>query len=388
MTYLDDTLSDDDMLAWLSSRYDGDWTTNALGETLIHPADHYWRQDLIGAEQQLKHLLDHRPLLERERVIRPAAFGSEAVVLAADPLLHTLTELYTVLVAMFRETDVGRHYKPSPRATRFLWAFGDCAYLQEVGFHQPPVLSPEQADQVLDELNQRLQAWYQSTRQADFNRECYRNRRNSAHNHEQICRLIGGLFERHSRLLVLRVDLAYTAFDMPTIDYETARYHREQLCRAFHTDSLFQHMVGYAWKLEWQPQKGFHYHWLFFFDGHQCREDITVAQRIGELWAGPITGRQGLYFTIPDLPEDYADSRQVKLAMGEPRRRLIRDARILCKQRGITQGQMADELGISKRTLEEWMQFRRMPQAPSESLLRQWVARYSEEGAGPGTPPC
>jgi len=296
MDYLDDTLSDDDMLAWLSGQYDGEWTTNPLGEAIAHPAGHYWRQDLIGAEQQLKHLLDHRPLLERERVIRPAAFGSEAVVLAADGVLHTLTKLYTVLVAMFQKTDVGQHYTPSPLATRFLWAFGDCAYLHESGFHQPPTLSCEQAYQVIDELNQRLQAWYQSTHQADFNRECYRNRRNSTHNYRRVCQLIGELFERHSRLLVLRVDMGYTAFDMPTIDYETARYHREQLCHAFHHHSLFENLLGYAWKLEWQPQKGFHYHFLFFFDGHQCREDITLAQRIGELWAGPITGQQGLYF--------------------------------------------------------------------------------------------
>lgn len=88
--------------------------------------------------------------------------------------------------------------------------------------------------------------------------------------------------------------------------------------------------------------------------------------------------------TTPALPEDHTDSRQVKLAMDEPKRRLIRDARVLCRSRGITQSQMADELGISKRTLEEWFQFRRMPQTPSESLLRQWVARYSLEYMEPG----
>ena len=88
---------------------------------------------------------------------------------------------------------------------------------------------------------------------------------------------------------------------------------------------------------------------------------------------------QGQTPRMQTLPQDYADSRHVKLAMAEPKRRLIRDARVLCRSRGITQGQMADELGISRRTLEEWMQFRRMPQAPSESLLRQWVAHYSVE---------
>lgn len=81
--------------------------------------------------------------------------------------------------------------------------------------------------------------------------------------------------------------------------------------------------------------------------------------------------------SLPPLPQDHADSREVKLAMNEPKRRLIRDARVLCQQRKITQGQMAEELGISKRTLEEWMQFRRMPQAPSEALLRIWMERQT-----------
>jgi len=108
-----------------------------------------------------------------------------------------------------------------------------------------------------------------------------------------------------------------------------------------------------------------------------------IAENASECPRRPFQGRAS---PIPALPEDFADSRQVKLAMDEPKRRLIRDAKVLCKQRRITQGQMADELGISKRTLEEWMQFRRMPQAPSESLLRQWVVRYSAECAAPGTP--
>lgn len=104
-----------------------------------------------------------------------------------------------------------------------------------------------------------------------------------------------------------------------------------------------------------------------------------VAETASEPAGRPFRGHPS---PIPDLPEDYADSRQVKLPMDEPKRRLIRDARVLCKQLGITQGQMADELGISKRTLEEWMQFRRMPQTPSEALLRHWIQNCSTEVSG------
>ncbi|MBW7472406.1 inovirus-type Gp2 protein [Marinobacter sp. F4218] len=79
--------------------------------------------------------------------------------------------------------------------------------------------------------------------------------------------------------MVVRVDLGYGEFDSPYVNYETARYHREQLCLASNTDSMFNHLLGDAWKLEWQPKKGFHYHFIFFFGGHQCQEDITQARR-------------------------------------------------------------------------------------------------------------
>jgi len=298
MNYLldNDAMTDDDMLDWLSAWYSPERTTNALGQPITRPPDYYWRQDLIHVDQQLKGLAGHRPMLDAERLIQPHAFGSDAVVLAPDALLDQLTTLYTVLVTLFRETAIGQHYQPSPYATRFLWAFENCAYLQEAGCHQPPPLSRDLAERVVIELNQRLDAWYQSLKQPDFTYECNRNRRNSRNNHQRMRELIEALFDCYSRLQVIRVDLGYTAFDSPYIDYETARYHREQLCQAFNTHPLFKHLVGYAWKLEWQPTKGFHYHVFLFFNGHQRQEDITHARLIGELWVQSITGGQGLYY--------------------------------------------------------------------------------------------
>jgi len=291
-----DTLTDDEMLDWLGGLHGGEIITNALGQPITMPSDHYWRKDLIWVDQQLKTMSNGRQVLDHQRLIQPEAFGAERVVLAPDPLLEMLTTLFTVLVTMFHETNIGQYYRPSPYATRFLWAFGQCAYLNEVGFNQPPALSREAAEQVITDLNQRLAAWYQSQQQPDFTYECNRNRRNSANNYKRLCELMEALFVCHSRLQVVRVDIGYTEFDSPYIDYETARYHREQLCYAFNTHSLFNHLLGYAWKLEWQPKKGFHYHLIFFFDGHQCQEDITQARLIGEMWAKAITGGQGLYY--------------------------------------------------------------------------------------------
>jgi DNA-binding transcriptional regulator YiaG len=71
------------------------------------------------------------------------------------------------------------------------------------------------------------------------------------------------------------------------------------------------------------------------------------------------------------------DPRLVAMEHYESKRRLIRDAKALGKLRKITQRQMAEEIGVPRRTLEEWLQFRRMPQAPSEALLRLWVSRQT-----------
>lgn len=71
------------------------------------------------------------------------------------------------------------------------------------------------------------------------------------------------------------------------------------------------------------------------------------------------------------------DPRLVAMERYESKRQLVRDAKALSKLRKITQRQMAEEIGVPRRTLEEWFQFRRMPQAPSEALLRLWLSRQT-----------
>lgn len=285
-----DTLHDDDMLALCQAHAS---ESSAFGEEY---SQHLWRQDLIEADQQLKTLAASETLLHSDRLIMPDGYGSNVVMLAPDALLDTLTTLYTVLVMLFHNTDIGRHYQPSPYAQRFLWAFQSCDYLHEAGFHQPPTMTRQKAGQVIVDINSRLTYWHQCLRQPDFTYECNKNRRNSRNNHQRLSELVNRLFDCHSRLTVLRVDLSYSEEDSPYIDYETSCYHRDQLCRRFHKNDLFHHLLGYAWKLEWKPKKGFHYHFIFFFNGHQVQEDITLAKRIGELWVTYITRGQGHYF--------------------------------------------------------------------------------------------
>ncbi|WP_281662349.1 hypothetical protein [Halomonas sp. Alg239-R46] len=126
----DDTLSEADMLAMCLGMSDTVLETSALGQDIVTLSHHLWRQDLIEIDRQLKELARVEALLNSDRLILPDSYGSDVVVLAPDALLETLTTIYTVLVTMFHETDIGQHYRPSPYATSFLWAFSSCAYLR------------------------------------------------------------------------------------------------------------------------------------------------------------------------------------------------------------------------------------------------------------------
>lgn len=81
------------------------------------------------------------------------------------------------------------------------------------------------------------------------------------------------LFEHHSRLLVVRVDLSYqkTFIKNQTISTEMTRVHRKRLFKRIRAHPLFENCLGYIWKLEYGKRKGFHYHTCFFFDGSKVR---------------------------------------------------------------------------------------------------------------------
>lgn len=136
---------------------------------------------------------------------------------------------------------------------------------------------------------------------------------------------INGLFDYRSRLLVIRIDLSYrkglfrkirtNISNKPLSKQEhklealkawslEVQEHRKMLLK-----SLKKHyskaLIGYMWKLEYTEIKSFHYHMMFFLDGSEHREDITIAQNIGELWVNGITQGDGLYWNCNANKDQY-----------------------------------------------------------------------------------
>jgi hypothetical protein len=110
----------------------------------------------------------------------------------------------------------------------------------------------------------------------------------------ELTKLINRLFEIHSRMLVVRIDLNYKKEVRDTIPFEIVQMHRDQLLadKRNHPDE-FKGLLGYAWGLEQgEKEGGYHYHLLAFYNGAERRDDIGIGMSLRDLWS-TITGGYG-----------------------------------------------------------------------------------------------
>ena len=121
----------------------------------------------------------------------------------------------------------------------------------------------------------------------EHNREAQRNTLN-------VGQYIDRLFLHHSRLLVLRVDLAYGQDECVTFEELESDLYRLQNNARHNT--LFDEMLGYVFKIEYGMEKKLHVHALFFFNGHKQKSDVYLAQQVGEYWNTVITLGRGCYW--------------------------------------------------------------------------------------------
>ena len=121
-----------------------------------------------------------------------------------------------------------------------------------------------------------------------------------AHSH------IDSLIEKRCKLLVLRVDFSYRKDLVGQITLDEAKRDLEHfLSNRRSKPSLFENMDGYIWKLEYGPDKGYHYHLVLFFNGSKHQSDYYLAREIGEYWKHCITKGRGIYFNCNAKKSDY-----------------------------------------------------------------------------------
>lgn len=163
----------------------------------------------------------------------------------------------------------------------------------------------------LSDLNSFIEYIRELGKEQDTRRIIRNYQRNTDNAMKSTNGLIDQLFQRHGRLLVIRVDFGYreefNESNSLEVLYEQAKADREHLfenIRSNHT--LFgDDYLGYIWKLEFGLYKKLHYHFVFFFNGAKVLRDIVKAWYIGEYWKNVITNGRGTYFNCNAKKGDY-----------------------------------------------------------------------------------
>jgi hypothetical protein len=158
------------------------------------------------------------------------------------------------------------------------------------------------ADQV-DRINkavEKVRAFVRSRalrRRLDNIRRCQRANEASA---RELC---AGIRKAFYRALVVRVDLAYVSvragrkgYGASPVTFQQARRDRDKFLKSLRKGPYSEHVIGYVWKMEYGVDKGYHFHVAVFFDGQHRRGDISLANRLGELWKSIATGGHGTFF--------------------------------------------------------------------------------------------
>lgn len=94
---------------------------------------------------------------------------------------------------------------------------------------------------------------------------------------------IDDLFDHYSKILVVRVDFNYRKGIAETADFfAVAKQHLHKLLSRRRMNHHFQHCIGMAWKLE--KALSWHFHTVWFFNGHKVQKDVYHANCICEAW--------------------------------------------------------------------------------------------------------
>lgn len=147
-----------------------------------------------------------------------------------------------------------------------------------------------------------------SVHSEEFQRELDNRRRQMQKNHRAGIRHIDKIFQERSKVLVIRLDVV-TGGETPESRGITQTVDLKLACTEFAKFVRYMRatypVVGYLRELEYGLLTGYHFHVLIFIDGHLKRNDMRIAQELGEHWKNVITEGRGRYWNCNARPRDY-----------------------------------------------------------------------------------
>lgn len=123
-------------------------------------------------------------------------------------------------------------------------------------------------------------------------------KRNMRKNSHSIVEHFSNLMSRHATLLVVRIDLGYSAKSHPQFPSENQQAIAISDRRRFFNEikKNYPDWLGFVWKLEFASRKGYHYHAILYFDGERLRADAKISLALAHLWERVTGYNQGVTF--------------------------------------------------------------------------------------------
>lgn len=178
-------------------------------------------------------------------------------------------------------------------------------------------------------LNGLVAALREEARKSGFRKAIDNHERAARKNADSVRRYVRSMFDRYSRLRVIRLDLTYQRKYVDTVrlvmkaeagqpvddpvSAEDIVKHRDMFLK--YLREAYPALVGYVWKIEHGVYKSFHLHWIIFLNGHDAMQDEVMGKAMGEHWQNVITGRRGSYWNVNGHKDEY--KKQGLLGIGE-----------------------------------------------------------------------
>ena len=183
----------------------------------------------------------------------------------------------------------------------------------------------------LIELHKRLTSRQYQAKHYQDTAECNKN-------HAECTSYINALFDRHKKLVVLRLDLSYRKEIAESKTFEDLRddINKMRNNARHRDDNVFNGLDGYICKIEYGLDKKIHAHVLFFLNGdvRLPTSDVNHAEKIGEYWKNEITKGDGNYWNCNARKKKYRYNGIGLVTRDDPEKRtyLIDAMKYLCKK--------------------------------------------------------
>ena len=174
-------------------------------------------------------------------------------------------------------------------------------------------------------------------------------------NHQSLLGLIDRLFEKYSKVMVVRVDLSYRNDYMGEVSAELIKQQvSAMLTNNSRHNALFGHLITYAWCLEYGTERQWHAHLFLFFDGQKVCRDIHYSLEVCKYWVNVMTQGKGTGHSCNVEQDKYRVNSLGMVNRHDINKiQALKDAcKYICKQDlNIEQGHWKDQGGKKIRTM-------------------------------------